>query len=76
MRRYIPLLLAIVLLLSACGTKNTDPAQTPIQENKPSAQSSQKAEQSVTVDNEPADKNVSEETDWLALYAPVFDSYK
>ena len=75
MRRYIPLLLAIVLLLSACGTKNTDPAQTPIQENKPSAQSSQKTEQPEMFGSE-ADQNVPVETDWLSLYAPVFDSYK
>ena len=76
MRRYIPLLLAIILLLSACVTKNNDPEQTPVQENKPSPQSSQKAELPEAINTEPADQNVSGETDWLALYAPVFDSYR
>ena len=76
MKRYIPLLLAVILLLSACGAKKTDPVQTPIPESKPAAQSSQKAEQPASVTAETAEQNVSAESDWLALYAPVFDSYK
>lgn len=76
MKKNIPLLLAVTLLLSACGVKKADPAQTPVPENKPSVQSSQKAEQPTAVTADTSEQTEPEETDWLALYAPVFDSYR
>ena len=75
MKRYIPLLLAVILLLSACGAKKTDPVQTPISESKPAAQSSQKAEQPEAVTADTSEQAETKETDWLALYTPVLDSY-
>ncbi len=76
MKKLIPLLLAAILLLSACGAKNSEPAQAPFLEANPSAQSSQKTELSETVSSGTDEQNSSVETDWLVLYAPVFDSYK
>ena len=76
MKRIIPVLFALMLLLSACSGGKTDPVQTPLSESKTSAQSSHTAEQQTAVIDAEAKQNESTETDWLALYAPVFDSYK
>ena len=76
MKKFIPLLLAAVFLFSACSSGRNDPDKTPLPESKPPAQSSQIAEQPAAGTDEAAEQAESAETDWLALYAPVFDSYK
>ena len=76
MKRSIPIILIIILLLSACSAGKNDTAQTAPHESKPDAQSSQTAEQPAAVNADKAEQNEPSETDWLALYAPVLDSYK
>ncbi len=76
MKRILPLLLAVVLLLSACSSRKTAPAQIPISEQKPQAQTSQQDDQPAAPAADASAQAVPEETDWLAVYAPVFDSYE
>ena len=77
MKRIIPVILALMLLLSACSGGKNDPAHTLPPEGKPSAQSSQTAaEQQTAVTDTEAEQTENADTDWLALYAPVLDSYK
>ena len=76
MKKTIPLLLALLLLLSACSSGKNGQEQIPLSENTSSAQSSQTAGQPTSISEREAEQPENAETDWLALYAPVFDSYK
>ena len=76
MKRYIPLLLTVLLLLSVCGAKKAAPAQTPVPESKPAVQSSQKDVKPDAVISDEPEQDAAAETDWLTVYSPVFDSYK
>ena len=76
MKRSIPIILIIILLLSACSAGKNDTAQTALPESKTDAQSSQTSEQQAAANADKAEQSGPAETDWLALYAPVLDSYK
>lgn len=76
MKRILPLLLAVILLLSACGAQKAAPAKTPAPEQIPQAQPSQQTDQAAAPAADASAQAVPEETDWLSVYSPVFDCYK
>lgn len=76
MKRLIPVFLALVLLLSACSSKNSVLPPTPDSEGKMQTESPQEAQLQIMPPPEEAEKDENTEPDWLSLYAPVFNSYK
>ena len=76
MKKNIPFLLAVLLLLSACGTQKAAPANTAVPEQPPQAQASQQTDPVPSPAADTPAQAAPEEPDWLAVYAPVFASYK
>lgn len=76
MKKIIPFLLAVLLLLSACGAPMTAPAKTPAPKQSPQAQISQQTDPVPSPAADTPAQAAPEEPDWLAVYAPVFDSYE
>ena len=76
MKKIIPFLLAVLLLLSACGAPMTAPAKTPAPEQTPQAQISQQTYPAPSPAADTPAPAAPEEPDWLAVYAPVFGSYE
>ena len=76
MKRFIPILLAFILLLSACGSQKAEPAKTPAPGQDPQAPTPQQTDQAAAPEESASAQAAPEGTDWLSVYAPVFDSYK
>ncbi|MBR0352554.1 MAG: hypothetical protein IJH53_05050 [Oscillospiraceae bacterium] len=76
MKRILPILLSAILLLSACSSQKTAPEKTPVLQQNSQTQAVPKPEQSTEEAPAPAEPGAVQETDWLAVYAPVFDSYE
>lgn len=76
MKKIIPFLLAVLLLLSACGAPKAAPAKTPAPEQTPQAQISQQTDPAPAPAADTPAPAAPEEPDWLAVYAPVFGSYE
>lgn len=76
MKKILPLLFALVLLLSACSSaKKVTPEPTPSLVIASSTQPAQEAGPSAP-SAEPEEPVSSPETDWFELYAPVLESYE
>ena len=76
MKKIIPFLLAVLLLLSACGTQKAAPANTAVPEQPPQAQASQQTDPTAAPAADTSAQAAPEESDLLAVYTPVFDSYE
>ena len=76
MKKIIPFLLAVLMLLSACGAQKAAPAKTPAPEQPPQAQAPQQTVPAAAPPAAASEQAAPVEPDPLAVYAPVFDSYE
>ena len=76
MKKTIPFLLAVLMLLSACGAQKAAPAKTPAPEQPPQAQAPQQTVPAAAPPAAASEQAAPVKPDPLAVYAPVFDSYE